>query len=171
MIEGWIVRRSQHYVCVTGVHGVMESQQDESLRQIHNAAGLVTPDGMPLVWISRLKGCRDVGRVYGPDLMLAVCGRSAEKGYRHFLYGGMPGVHFNAGGWMLMAHGYAWASYTDQGGPRGDDMAFVQSMAMLMGEREVGDGVRLQLRTMMSLVPAMSARGSVFAGSRTSPAA
>lgn len=73
--------------------------------------------------------------------------------------GGMPGVHFNAGSWMLMAHGYAWASYTDQGGPRGDDMAFVQSMAMLMGEREVSDGVRLQLRTMMSLEPAMNARG------------
>ena len=45
------VRRQ--YVCVTGVHGVMESQRDERLRQIHNAAGLVTPDGMPLVWLSR----------------------------------------------------------------------------------------------------------------------
>lgn len=57
-IEGWIARREPHYVCVTGVHGVMESQRDKELRWIHNAAGLVTPDGMPLVWLSRLKGFR-----------------------------------------------------------------------------------------------------------------
>ena len=55
-IDGWIDRRSQHYVCITGVHGVIESQSDASLRAIHNAAGLVTPDGMPLVWMARWLG-------------------------------------------------------------------------------------------------------------------
>jgi len=92
IIEGWIEHREPHYVCVTGVHGVMESQRDENLRRIHNRAGLVTPDGMPLVWLSRLKGFRHVERVYGPDLMLALCERSAAKGYRHFFYGGAEGV-------------------------------------------------------------------------------
>jgi N-acetylglucosaminyldiphosphoundecaprenol N-acetyl-beta-D-mannosaminyltransferase len=91
-IEQWIARHDQHYVCVTGVHGVMESQGDEELRRIHNAAGLVTPDGMPLVWLSRLKGFRQVERVYGPDLLLEVCERSARQGYRQFFYGGAPGV-------------------------------------------------------------------------------
>jgi N-acetylglucosaminyldiphosphoundecaprenol N-acetyl-beta-D-mannosaminyltransferase len=91
-IEEWISHGESHYVCITGVHGVMESQRDESLRQIHNAAGLVTPDGMPLVWLSKLHGFRDVQRVYGPDLMLAVCERSEKRGYRHFFYGGAPGV-------------------------------------------------------------------------------
>jgi N-acetylglucosaminyldiphosphoundecaprenol N-acetyl-beta-D-mannosaminyltransferase len=91
-IEEWIARRDPHYVCVTTVHGVMESQRDAILRQIHNRAGMVTPDGMPLVWLSRLKGLGYVERVYGPDLMLAACQRSAEKGYRHFFYGGAPGV-------------------------------------------------------------------------------
>jgi len=91
-IDGWIARREPHYVCVTGVHGVMESQRDDELRRIHNAAGLVTPDGMPLVWLSRLRGLRHVRRVYGPDLMLACCERSVGKGYRHFLYGGAEGV-------------------------------------------------------------------------------
>lgn len=91
-IEGWIARREAHYVCVTSVHGVMESQRDERLRQIHNSAGLVTPDGMPLVWLSRLRGFHHVDRVYGPDLMLALCRRSVSKGYRHFLYGGAAGV-------------------------------------------------------------------------------
>ena len=91
-VEDWISRREPHYVCVTGVHGVMEGQRDEKLRHIHNAAGLVTPDGMPLVWLSRLIGFRQVARVYGPDLMLTGCERFAERGCRHFFYGGAPGV-------------------------------------------------------------------------------
>jgi N-acetylglucosaminyldiphosphoundecaprenol N-acetyl-beta-D-mannosaminyltransferase len=92
VIEGWITRREPHYVCVSGMHGVMECQRDEQLRRIHNAAGLVTTDGMPLVWLCRLKGQRGVQRVYGPDLMLALCARSQTSGYRHFFYGASPGV-------------------------------------------------------------------------------
>jgi N-acetylglucosaminyldiphosphoundecaprenol N-acetyl-beta-D-mannosaminyltransferase len=91
-IEDWIESHEAHYVCVTGVHGVMESQRDAELRRIHNTAGMVTPDGMPLVWLSRLMGFSDVERVYGPDLMLAMCERSIERGYCHFFYGGGHGV-------------------------------------------------------------------------------
>ena len=91
-IDGWISRRESHYVCVTGVHGVMESWRDEGLQRIHNAAGLVVPDGMPLVWLSRAMGFRQVERVYGPDLMLALCERSARRGHSQFFYGGAPGV-------------------------------------------------------------------------------
>ncbi len=91
-IGGWIERRERQYICVTGVHGVMESQRDDSLRRIHNMAGLVVPDGMPLVWLSRLAGKRDVRRVYGPDLMLACCERSDASSHRHFFYGGGEGV-------------------------------------------------------------------------------
>lgn len=87
-VDRWIAEGGPHYVCVTTMHGVMESQRDQSLRRIHNAAGLVTPDGMPLVWLSRLQGFSHVERVYGPDLMLALCGHSLARGYRHFFYGG-----------------------------------------------------------------------------------
>lgn len=91
-IAGWIATRSRQYVCVTGVHGVMEAQRDPSLLRIHNRAGMVTPDGMPLVWLSRLRGHRHVERVYGPDLMLECCRLSEAKGFRHFFYGGAHGV-------------------------------------------------------------------------------
>ncbi len=91
-IDSWIDQGAHQYVCVRDVHGVMESQRDDSLGRIHSEAGLVTPDGMPLVWLSRLGGHKHVCRVYGPDLMLAECERSAEVGHRHFLYGGAPGV-------------------------------------------------------------------------------
>jgi N-acetylglucosaminyldiphosphoundecaprenol N-acetyl-beta-D-mannosaminyltransferase len=91
-IQGWVEQRCSSYVCVTGVHGVMESQKDEALRQIHNLAGMVTPDGMPLVWLSRLYGHEYASRVYGPDLMLALCQMPEARGYRHFFYGGAEGV-------------------------------------------------------------------------------
>ncbi|PXA85614.1 hypothetical protein DMC47_37030 [Nostoc sp. 3335mG] len=71
----------------------------------------------------------------------------------------MPGLHFMAGDWMLMAHGYAWGSWTDQGGPRGAKEAFVQSMAMLEASRPIGAGVDLTLRSMLSADPLMGKRG------------
>jgi N-acetylglucosaminyldiphosphoundecaprenol N-acetyl-beta-D-mannosaminyltransferase len=92
VIEQWIETQTPNYICVTGVHGIMESQNDPALRQIHNNAGLVTPDGMPLVWLSKLMGQSHVDRVYGPDLMLAFCQLSVQKGYRHFLYGSSEAV-------------------------------------------------------------------------------
>ena len=92
VIGGWIAARSPHYVCVSGVHGVMESQDDPELRTIHNEAGLVTPDGMPLVWLGRMAGHRHMTRVYGPDLLLACCAESERRGWRHFFYGGGDGV-------------------------------------------------------------------------------
>jgi len=91
-IDQWIAERDPHYVCVFPVHSVMECQKDPELRRIANASGLTTPDGMPLVWLSRLHGYRQVSRVYGPDLMLALCAASVERGYRHFFYGGANGV-------------------------------------------------------------------------------
>jgi N-acetylglucosaminyldiphosphoundecaprenol N-acetyl-beta-D-mannosaminyltransferase len=86
-IRSWIAERKRTYVCVTGVHGVMESVRSEELRGIHNAAGLVTPDGMPLVWLLKWAGHRQVDRVYGPDLMLAAFGAAELRNARHFLYG------------------------------------------------------------------------------------
>jgi len=80
------------YVCVTGVHGVMEARSDPCLRRILNSSLLSAPDGMPMVWIGRLQRLRRMGRVFGPDLMRAVCQMSVSKGYTHFLYGGKPGV-------------------------------------------------------------------------------
>lgn len=91
-VTSWVEDRTPSYVCVTGVHGVMESQRDPSLTQIHNRSGLTVPDGVPLVWCCHYAGLRDARRVYGPDLMLAVLERAAERGWSCFFYGGAAGV-------------------------------------------------------------------------------
>jgi N-acetylglucosaminyldiphosphoundecaprenol N-acetyl-beta-D-mannosaminyltransferase len=92
LIDQWISQGDRRYICVTGVHGVMESQRDQRLRNVHNRSGLTTPDGMPLVWAGRAAGARNMDRVSGPDLMLATCELARARGYSSFFYGGRPGV-------------------------------------------------------------------------------
>ena len=86
-IGEWVDKRERHYVCVTGVHGVMESQHSPELQQIHNEAGMVTPDGMPLAWLLRLSGRVGTDRVCGPELMPRLFVESQARGDRHYLYG------------------------------------------------------------------------------------
>ena len=91
-IDAFLDRAEHGYICVTGAQGIIEAQKDKDYRDILNSAFLNTPDGMPTVWLGRYHGFRNMGRVYGPRLMLALCGNSVAKGYRHFLYGGRPGI-------------------------------------------------------------------------------
>jgi N-acetylglucosaminyldiphosphoundecaprenol N-acetyl-beta-D-mannosaminyltransferase len=87
-----VEKKHRGYICVTGVHGVMEAQSDPHFRLILNSSFLTVPDGTPLVWVGRMQRHRRIGRVYGPDLMIELCRRFVERGYRHFLYGGQEGV-------------------------------------------------------------------------------
>ena len=91
-IESLISSKQQGYISCVAAHSLMECRRDSELRRIFNASRLTTPDGMSLVWLLRLSGHRHVERVYGPDLMLDVCQDSTIRGYRHFLFGGAPGV-------------------------------------------------------------------------------
>lgn len=93
LLDEWI--RSPvfgRYVCVTGVHGVTEGMRNPAIQRIHNEADAVVPDGMPLVWLGRLYGHPGTGRVYGPDLTLAVLERAARDGWTSYFYGGAPGI-------------------------------------------------------------------------------
>ena len=91
LLEQWIAAGDRRYVCVCNVHSVMACRRSEELRDIFNQASLVTPDGMPLVWLGRSRHA-NVTRVYGPDLMLALLEAGIASGRRHFFYGGHEGV-------------------------------------------------------------------------------
>lgn len=91
-MELWISGRNAcHFIAVTGMHGVTEAQHEAYFKEILNTANLVVPDGMPLVWLGRRQGYQLKRRVYGPELMQTFCSATGAK-YRHFFYGGMPGV-------------------------------------------------------------------------------
>lgn len=92
-MKEWIrERKACHSIAATGMHGIVEAQHDSSFKEILNAADLIVPDGMPLVWLGRRHGYDLPRRVYGPDLMLAFCEETQAQRYRHFFYGGEPGV-------------------------------------------------------------------------------
>ncbi len=91
-MRSWIEKRERAYVCLATAHGVLGCWHDPALRAIFNRSSMTTPDGMSMVWLLRARGQRDVRRVYGPDLMLAVCEVSTASGWRHYIYGGDTGV-------------------------------------------------------------------------------
>ena len=96
-IAGWVEeRRAGNYIAVTGMHGVVEARQNRRFFTILNQASLVVADGMPLVWIGRCHGFNLQRRVYGPELLETFCRHTADR-YRHFFYGGAPGVAENLG--------------------------------------------------------------------------
>jgi len=89
-IEECIKQKRKIYVCIAPVATIVDCQRDNKYLEIVNGAGMVTPDGMPLVWIGKLKGEKSIGRTYGPDLMLSFSEISQQKNYRHYFYGGTP---------------------------------------------------------------------------------
>jgi N-acetylglucosaminyldiphosphoundecaprenol N-acetyl-beta-D-mannosaminyltransferase len=86
-VDQWVARGERRYICTVDVHALMESQAASDVREAYNGAGIVTPDGVPLVWLLHRKGYAQAERVCGPDLMPALFRFSERRGYRHFLYG------------------------------------------------------------------------------------
>jgi N-acetylglucosaminyldiphosphoundecaprenol N-acetyl-beta-D-mannosaminyltransferase len=84
-ISSWIAQADRIYVCFTAVPGIVESPRSGEVPLVHNGAGMVAPDGMPLVWLQKWARFRHVDRVYGKDPMHAVFG--ANSNLRHFFYG------------------------------------------------------------------------------------
>jgi N-acetylglucosaminyldiphosphoundecaprenol N-acetyl-beta-D-mannosaminyltransferase len=92
LVNSFLTTSNKGYICVTGMHGIMEAQADPDFLRLQNNSFLTTPDGMPTVWIGHLTGHNDMQQVSGADFMLQVCKSSVHTGSRHFLYGGKPGV-------------------------------------------------------------------------------
>ena len=92
LVYSFLETGKKGYICATGVHGIMEAQEDPSFREIQNGSFITTPDGMPTVWIGHLQGYKKMEQISGPDFMLKACEVAAHNGTKHFLYGGKPGV-------------------------------------------------------------------------------
>ena len=107
LVKAWIRERvPERFVSFSGMHGVSESIRDHSIRDVLNAADLVVPDGMSLVWVGRRRGQakRLRRRVYGPEFMGTFMRETGER-YRHYFYGGAPGVADRLGEKMHRAYG------------------------------------------------------------------
>lgn len=88
IIDDWIQARKKVYICVAPVSTIVDSQSDHEYKKVLDGADMITPDGMPLVWVAKIMGNKKIERTYGPDLMMALCEKGQNKGYKHYFYGG-----------------------------------------------------------------------------------
>jgi N-acetylglucosaminyldiphosphoundecaprenol N-acetyl-beta-D-mannosaminyltransferase len=91
-IEELILSGGTHQVATANLDFWLNSLHDVHLHRIIAGCSLVLPDGMPLVWISRLLGYPLKERVSGADMVPMLAELSARKGYGIYLLGGRPGV-------------------------------------------------------------------------------
>jgi N-acetylglucosaminyldiphosphoundecaprenol N-acetyl-beta-D-mannosaminyltransferase len=92
IVVNWAKVAESRYVCAANAHTLMEAHDSDRFRRFVNSADLVTPDGMPLVWMMRAKGERNQERVYGPALMLRILESAMQSGIPVGFYGGKPEV-------------------------------------------------------------------------------
>lgn len=88
--ERAVSERRRGYLVFCTVSSVLTAIDEPAVRAAIEEAGLVTPDGMPLVWLGKRATDTQVERVYGPDFLRAVFERDTPL--RHYFYGGAPGV-------------------------------------------------------------------------------
>lgn len=71
---------------------VMLAGREPRLMGLLGRTVLNVPDGMGIVWASRLLGRQLPGRVTGTDLLPRLCRLCEEKGYSVYFLGGGPGI-------------------------------------------------------------------------------
>ncbi len=100
VLEDHIAEGGFHQVATANVDFLIKSIHDDELREALCSCDLVLPDGMPLVWASRMMGSALKERVAGADLVPRLVSLSAARGYRLFLLGAEEESSARAAAWM-----------------------------------------------------------------------
>lgn len=87
LIIQWARQRSSRSVFAANVHMLMEAQSDRQFQRILNRADLVSPDGMPLVWVMRNRGSEGQKRIAGYDLYIDTCKAAEQARQKVFFLG------------------------------------------------------------------------------------
>ncbi|MCI2425945.1 WecB/TagA/CpsF family glycosyltransferase [Candidatus Acetothermia bacterium] len=88
--------RSQIVVTPNSV-SLIKAERTPRLKETYRQADLVLPDGVGIIWATRLFGANLRERVTGIDLVNQLCARSAEEGQSIYLLGSKPGTAKRAG--------------------------------------------------------------------------
>ncbi|MBE9191355.1 WecB/TagA/CpsF family glycosyltransferase [Gloeocapsopsis crepidinum LEGE 06123] len=87
IILNWASHFESKTVCVANVHMLMEACKNPNFSTVLKDADLVTPDGMPLVWIMKLMGAPWQNRVAGMDILLSLCHLAPKRNTSLFFLG------------------------------------------------------------------------------------
>jgi N-acetylglucosaminyldiphosphoundecaprenol N-acetyl-beta-D-mannosaminyltransferase len=83
----WALKRNSRFVCVANTHMLVEAYRDPDFWHLLRSADLITPDGMPLVWMMKLLGLQSQDRVAGMDILTHLCKQAPEKDIPVFFVG------------------------------------------------------------------------------------
>ncbi|HIK53827.1 MAG TPA: WecB/TagA/CpsF family glycosyltransferase [Synechococcales cyanobacterium M55_K2018_004] len=86
-IIDWAGDRLSRVVCVANVHMLMEAHTNSAFAEVLYSADIVTPDGMPLVWLMNLMRGGKQDRVAGMDILLSLCQRLPQRGISVYFVG------------------------------------------------------------------------------------
>ena len=91
-INDLIVNQKPSYVVTPNVDHIVKLEKDTDFQKVYENADLILTDGMPLIWISKIKRNPIKEKISGSDLFPKICGLAAKKGYKVFLLGAAEGV-------------------------------------------------------------------------------
>jgi N-acetylglucosaminyldiphosphoundecaprenol N-acetyl-beta-D-mannosaminyltransferase len=69
----WAKKHKSKVICLANSHMLMEAYWNRGFAKVLQTADLVSPDGMPIVWMLRLMGVRHQNRVAGMDVFMSIC--------------------------------------------------------------------------------------------------
>jgi len=108
-------------VATVNTEFVMHARRDPEFAAVLESADLAVVDGSGVLWAARRQGCDLADKVAGIDLVTALAELCAERGWRPFLLGAMPGVaEAAAARWAQGFPGFqaagAWAGEPENAG-------------------------------------------------------
>lgn len=86
-ISELVEERLGGYVCFSGAHGMSEAYRDTDVLQAHREATLVLPDGVPLVWLGKRRGHKQMEQMAGPAFLPRLLNHAGRHQWRVFLFG------------------------------------------------------------------------------------
>jgi N-acetylglucosaminyldiphosphoundecaprenol N-acetyl-beta-D-mannosaminyltransferase len=119
---------STYQLATVNVDFLVNAEADPELAGILRNADLCMPDGMPIVWASRLFGTRLPERVSGSDLVPLLAAQSAARGWRVHVFGSSPDVAARAR--TLIRERYPGAAVSIDPGPQLADPAVVDDAVL-----------------------------------------
>lgn len=107
--------RRMHQIATVNVDFVVNAVRDPELRSLMRTTSLSLPDGMPIIWGSRLIGSPLRTRVAGADLVARIAERAETCGTKVVLFGAAPVVAQRAAAALVGC--YPGANVTGTAGP------------------------------------------------------
>lgn len=103
-VESLVETRRPHQHAAVNVDVLVRMSRDAEYAALIRGCDLVSADGMPIVWASRLLGTPLPGRVATPDLFDRILERADERGWRVYLLGARAEVVGRAAAVIAQRH-------------------------------------------------------------------